>query len=205
MSGRTDKPALKSAGESLAGSLGGKRVAIVATHGFEQSELLEPCKALRAAGAAVDVVAPAGEPIQGMRHHEKGDKVAVDRTIGAVGADDYDGLVLPGGVANPDALRADPRVVAFVRGFFRAGKPVAAICHGPWTLIEAEAVRGRMLTSWPSLKTDLSNAGARWVDREVVVDGNLVTSRNPGDLPAFCREFASLLAAGATARRQAAE
>jgi protease I len=173
----------------MAAELQGKRVAIMATDGFEQSELTEPLKALRNAGASVDVIAPHGGEIQGMRHHDKGDKVRVDKTLDQVKAEDYDDLVLPGGVANPDALRTDPRAVAFVRAFFDAKKPVAAICHGPWTLIEADVVRGCEVTSWPSLKTDLKNAGARWVDREVVVDNGLVTSRKPDDLPAFCAKM----------------
>lgn len=188
----------------MAGELSGKRVAILATDGFEQSELIEPREALRQAGAAAEIVAPKMDRIQGMKHHEKGDQVQVDRTIEQVKPEEYDGLVLPGGVANPDALRTDPRVIAFIRGFVDAGKPIAAICHGPWTLIEADAVRGRTMTSWPSLKTDLKNAGAQWVDREVVVDGRLVTSRKPDDLPAFCREMIAAFR-GAGAGRQAAE
>ena len=188
----------------MAGELSGKRFAIVATDGFEQSELIEPRNALRQAGATADVVGPEAGRIQGMQHHEKGDQVAVDRAIEEVKPEEYDGLVLPGGVANPDALRTDPRVVGFIRGFVAAGKPIAAICHGPWTLIEANAVRGRTMTSWPSLKTDLKNAGAQWVDREVVVDGPLVTSRKPDDLPAFCREMIGLFRAGRQ-RRHAAE
>lgn len=188
----------------MAGELSGKRIAIVATHGFEQVELTEPLKALRGAGATVDIVAPAGGEIQGMRHHDKGDRVKIDRTIDQVKPEQYDALVLPGGVANPDALRTDGRVVGFVRGFFTANKPVAAICHAPWTLIEAGVVRGRTMTSWPSLQADLRNAGAIRVDREVVVDGNLVTSRKPDDLPAFCREVIALLA-GKRQQARAAE
>lgn len=172
----------------MSGELKGKRIAVVATDGFEQSELTEPLKALRDAGAVVDVVAPGREPIQGMRHHDKGDRVDVDRTLDEARAADYDGLVLPGGVANPDALRTNKRAVAFVKHFFEAQKPVAAICHGPWTLIEADVVRGRTMTSWPSLKTDIRNAGGNWVDQEVVVDHGLITSRKPDDLPAFCRK-----------------
>jgi protease I len=167
-------------------SLEGKNIAILATDGFEQSELLVPLKALRDAGAKVEVVAPHGGEIQGMKHHEKGEKVAVDRTVDAASAAAYQALILPGGVANPDELRTHPEAVSFVRAFADQSKPIAAICHGPWTLIEADLVRGRTMTSWPSLKTDLVNAGAKWVDKEVVVDGKLVTSRNPGDLPAFC-------------------
>jgi protease I len=170
-------------------SLHGRRIAILATDGFEQSELAEPLKALRQSGAAVDIVSLKGGEIQGMRHKEKGDKVGVDRTVSDANPDDYAALVLPGGVANPDELRTDDDAVRFVRHFANARKPIAAICHGPWTLIEADAVRGKEMTSWPSLKTDLKNAGARWVDREVVVDHGLVTSRKPDDLPAFCAKM----------------
>ena len=179
----------------MAETLKGKRIAIVATDGFEQSELLVPRSALEAEGAQVEIIAPKEGDIQGMEHHDKGRKVAVDRTIDEVKADDYAALVLPGGVANPDALRTNPKVVGFVKKFFEAQKPVAAICHGPWTLIEAKVVKGRTVTSWPSLKTDLENAGAHWVDREVVREEKLVTSRKPGDLPAFCREMVELFKA----------
>jgi protease I len=173
-------------------SLKGKSIAIVATDGFEQSELLEPRKALEAEGATVEIIAPKGGEIQGMEHHDKGQKVHVDRTIDEVAPEAYAALVLPGGVANPDALRTMPKVVTFVKRFFEENKPVAAICHGPWTLVEAGVVKGATMTSWPSLKTDLKNAGAHWVDREVVRDGKLVTSRKPDDLPAFCREMIDL-------------
>jgi protease I len=173
----------------MANELTGKRIAILATDGFEQAELTEPHKALLAAGATVDVVAPKAGQIQGMQHHDKGDRITVDRQLDQVDAERYAGLVLPGGVANPDELRTNERAVAFVRAFAASGKPIAAICHGPWTLIEANAVRGRTVTSWPSLKTDLRNAGAEWVDREVVVDNGLVTSRKPDDLPAFCAKM----------------
>lgn len=181
----------------MANELKGKRIAIVATDGFEQSELIEPKKALESVGAKVEVVAPKPGEIQGMQHHDKADRIKVDRTVDQAKPAEYDGLVLPGGVANPDALRTDPRVVGFVRQMVEAGKPVAAICHAPWTLIEAGAVRGRSVTSWPSLKTDLENAGARWVDREVVVDGRLVTSRKPADLPAFCSKMVEIFSAEA--------
>jgi protease I len=166
-----------------------QRVAVLATDGFEQAELTEPVKALRQSGATVDVVAPHAGDIQGMQHHEKGDKIRVDRTLAEVKPEDYAALVLPGGVANPDALRVDKQAVEFVRHFVTAHKPIAAICHGPWTLIEAGAVRGKRMTSWPSLQTDLRNAGADWVDQEVVVDHGLVTSRKPDDLPAFCAKM----------------
>lgn len=170
-----------------------KKIAVLATDGFEQSELTEPVKALREAGAQVEVVSPKSGEIQGMKHHEKGAKTRVDVELSQARAEEFDALVLPGGVANPDELRVNRQAVDFVKHFVQAGKPIAAICHGPWTLVEADAVRGKTLTSWPSLHTDLQNAGARWVDEEVAVDGNLVTSRNPGDLPAFNRELLALL------------
>ncbi len=172
--------------------LSGRKVAVLATDGFEQVELTEPVKALKGASATVVVVAPKGGQIQGMNHQEKGEKVGVDKTLDSVSPQDFDALVLPGGVANPDTLRTMPEAVAFVRHFAQAGKPIAAICHGPWTLIEADAVRGRKITSWPSLRTDLKNAGAHWEDNSVVVDGMLVTSRKPDDLPDFCREMLQL-------------
>jgi protease I len=175
--------------------LAGKRVAILATDGFEQSELLEPYKALRKAGAEVVVVSLDPGQIQGMKHADKGEMVDVDLLIDEARETDFSGLVLPGGVANPDRLRTNAKAVRFVAEFFRTGKPVGAICHGPWTLIEADVVRGRKMTSWPSLKTDLKNAGALWVDQEAVVDGKLVTSRNPDDLPAFCDRLITLLEA----------
>jgi protease I len=187
----------------MANDLSGKRVAIVATDGFEQSELFKPLQALRDEGATVEIVAPKPGMIQGMQHHDKAEQAAVDKTIDQVTPDDYDALVLPGGVINPDQLRTDERVVKFIKGFFDAKKPVAAICHGPWTLIEADVVRGRKVTSWPSLKTDLKNAGASWVDQEVVVDKGLVTSRKPADLPAFCRKLVEEIAEGRHARQKA--
>jgi protease I len=173
----------------MAEELKGKRLALVATDGFEQPELTEPREALKREGAVVDIVAPKSGRIQGMRHHERGDTVPVDHIIDEVVSDEYAGLVLPGGVANPDTLRLNPKVIGFVREFFEANKPVAAICHGAWTLVEADVGRGRTITSWPSLKTDLKNAGANWVDQEVVVDNGLVTSRRPDDLPAFCQKM----------------
>jgi protease I len=166
--------------------LAGKRIAILATDGFEQSELIQPRKALLNAGASVDIVSLKEGSIQGMNHDEKGEKVEVDVAVAGANEADYDALMLPGGVANPDRLRTDEKAVAFVRAFVAADKPIAAICHGPWTLIEAGAVEGKTVTSWPSLKTDLENAGAKWVDREVVTDRGLVTSRKPDDLAAFC-------------------
>jgi protease I len=173
-----------------------KRVAIVATDGFEQSELLEPKKALEAAGAKVDVVSPKPGRIRGWKAKDWGDEVAVDNVVGDVRADDYDALVLPGGVINPDRLRLHEDVLAFVRAFFDQHKPVGAICHGPWTLINAGVARGRHMTSWPSLRADLLNAGATWTDEEVVADRGLVTSRNPDDLPAFNRKLLEEIAEG---------
>jgi protease I len=180
----------------MAEKLKGKRVAILATDGFEQSELTVPQKALSEAGATAEIISLKSGKIQGMQHHDKGQKVAVDHTLAEVNPGDYHALVLPGGVANPDALRTDPKAVEFVRSFATTGKPIAAICHGPWTLIEADAVKGRHMTSWPSLKTDLKNAGAEWSDEEVVVDNGLVTSRKPDDLPAFCRKMIEEFAEG---------
>ncbi|WP_035985348.1 type 1 glutamine amidotransferase domain-containing protein [Leptolyngbya sp. KIOST-1] len=173
----------------MAQELNNRKVAILATDGFEQVELTEPKQALEKAGAQVHVVAPEGDTIQGWNHYDKGDTVPVDCTLDQVNASDYDALVLPGGVINPDQLRMNDQAIQFIKAFFADSKPVAAICHGPWTLVEADVVKGRTVTSWPSLKTDLSNAGATWVDQEVVVDQGLVTSRNPKDLPAFNRKM----------------
>ncbi|MGE0223248.1 MAG: type 1 glutamine amidotransferase domain-containing protein [Acetobacteraceae bacterium] len=173
------------------------RIAVLATDGVEQIELTEPVRALRAAKHDAQVIAPHSGQIQGMNHHEKGDGLAVDQTLADAFPEAFDGLVLPGGVANPDELRTNPEAVAFVRHFVQAGKPIAAICHGPWTLIEADGVHGRTMTSWPSLRTDLRNAGARWEDKPVVVSGRLVTSRKPDDLPDFCREMITLFESAA--------
>lgn len=179
----------------------GRRVAVVAADGVEQVELTEPVKALRAAGAEVTIVSLKPGEIQAMNHDvNPGDKIRVDAEVGAVRPDQFDALVLPGGTTNPDKLRMDPKVVAFVRHFSEARKPIAAICHGPWTLIEADAVRGRKMTSWPSLQTDLRNAGATWVDETCVVDGNLVTSRNPQDLPAFNEHMLQVFGGSGAAR-----
>jgi protease I len=170
----------------MAAPLNGKKVAIlVATEGIEQVELTEPRKALEEAGATVELVSTETGEAQAFNHLDKADTFPIDRAVSDVSAEDYDALMLPGGVANPDNLRTNEDAVGFVRGFFDAGKPVAAICHAPWTLVEADVVRGRTLTSWPSLQTDLRNAGATWVDEEVHVDQGLVTSRKPDDLPAF--------------------
>jgi protease I len=171
----------------MADPLTGHRVAfLVAAEGIEQVELTGPWTAIERAGGQPELVSPERGTVQAFHHLDKADTFPVDRTVTEASAADYDALVLPGGVANPDALRADPEAVAFARSFFEQDKPVAAICHAPWTLIEADVVRGRKLTSWPSLRTDLRNAGAEWVDEPVVVDRGLVTSRNPDDLPAFC-------------------
>ncbi len=178
---------------SSGGALQGRRIAVLATDGFEQVELVEPVRALEAAGAQVDIVSLEPGEIQGMNHDEKADMLPVDRTVDEAKAGDYDGLVLPGGVANPDRLREDERAVALVRDFIERDKPVAAICHGPWLLVEADAVRGRTLTSWPSLKTDIRNAGGTWEDKETVVDQRLLTSRKPADLPAFCDKLVTML------------
>jgi protease I len=162
-----------------------KKVAILVTDGFEQVEMTEPKQALEQAGAKSHIISPKSGTVQGWNHFDKGDNFQVDLTLDSANPGDYDALLLPGGVANPDQLRTNEKAVKFIQSFFEAGKPVAAICHGPWTLIEADVVKGRTVTSWPSLKTDLKNAGANWVDQEVVVDQGLVTSRNPGDIPAF--------------------
>jgi protease I len=180
----------------MPGKLQGKKVAILATDGFEQSELFEPLKALLDAGAQAVIVAPKPGSIQGWKHAEPGDKVLVDLMLDEADADDFDALVLPGGVMNPDALRINPKAVKFVKEFHTARKPIAAICHGPWLLAEADIVEGRRVTSWPSLKTDLRNAGAEWTDAEVVCDRGLVTSRKPDDLPAFNRKLIEEIAEG---------
>jgi protease I len=190
--------------EKKAGDLAGKKVAILVTDGFEQVELTVPKQAIEAAGGLVYIIAP-GERIQGWNHDDKADVFSADVRLDDAKALDYDALVLPGGVRNPDRLRTDGRAVKFVRAFFDASLPVAAICHAPWTLIEAGAVLGRTVTSYPSLKTDLRNAGAQWVDEEVCRDKGLVTSRSPQDLPAFCREMLREFAEGAAAALDAAE
>jgi protease I len=171
--------------ETTMAQLEGKTVAILATDGFEQSELLEPKKALEDAGAKTQIVSLQSGEIKGWKEKNWGDSIPVDLTVEEADASNYDGLMLPGGVMNPDKLRTNQKAVEFVYSFFQQQKPVAAICHGPWTLVEADVVNGRTLTSWPSLQTDIRNAGGRWVDEEVVVDNGLVTSRKPADLPAF--------------------
>ena len=173
-----------------------KRVAALVENGFEQSELMEPRRALEDAGAKVDVVSPQKMKVKGWKDGEWTVDVPVDRHLDTADAGEYDALLLPGGVLNPDKLRINPRAVQFVKAFVDSGKPIAAICHGPWTLIETDAVKSRTITSWPSLKTDLKNAGANWVDQEVVVDNGLVTSRKPEDLPAFNRKMIEEFAEG---------
>ena len=176
--------------------LTGKRVAILATDGFEQSELLEPMRAMKEHDASVDVVSPEGGKVQGFEHFDKGEQVPVDVKLSDADAGKYDALVIPGGLFNPDALRHDADSIRFTRAFFEAGKPVGAICHGPWVLVDADVIDSRELTSVPNIHRDLENAGARWVDREVVVDQGLVTSRKPDDIPAFCKKLIEEIAEG---------
>jgi deglycase len=177
-------------------SLSGKKVAILATDGFEQSELMEPKKALEGAGATTHVIAPKSGEIRGWHSHQWGEKIRVDRTLDQINASEYDALMIPGGVMSPDHLRTDTKAVQLVRDFAQAGKPIAAICHGPVLLIEAGIVKGRRITSWPSLRTDLKNAGANWVDQMVAADNGLITSRKPDDIPDFCKAFIDQLAEG---------
>jgi len=177
-------------------NLSGKRVAILATDGVEQVELTEPRKALDQAGAKTVVVSPKNGKIKGWQHDHWGDEIPVDVSLDQASSDTFDALMLPGGVMNPDHLRMNKKAVQFVKSFFDAGKPVAAICHGPWLLVEADVVRGRTVTSWPSLQTDLRNAGADWVDREVATDEGLVTSRKPDDIPAFSSKMIEEFAEG---------
>jgi protease I len=185
------------------GTLAGKRIAIIATDMVEQVELVEPRKALIEAGATTELISMKPGEIQGFNHYDKGDKHKVDKTAEEVDASDYDGLLIPGGVGNPDTMRTDENLVQFTRGFFEQGKPVAAICHGPWMLVEAGVVRDRTVTSWPSLQTDIRNAGGNWVDREVVVDEGLVTSRKPDDIPAFNKKMIEEFTEGKHARQKA--
>jgi len=184
--------------------LSGKKVAILVSNGFEQVEMTEPRKALDAAGAQTVLVSPEQDKVKGWQHTEWGDEFKVDVPLAQASPDDYDALVLPGGVMNPDHLRQNTQAVDFIRAFVQAGKPIAAICHGPWTLIEAGAVKGREMTSYPSIQTDLKNAGARWVDREVVTDNGLVTSRKPDDIPAFNKKMIEEFAEGIHQPQQAA-
>lgn len=185
-------------------TLAGKKIAILVADGFEQVELSKPREALDHAGAVTQIVSPAGKKVKGWNHTEWGEEMDVDVALKSADPGEFDALQLPGGVMNPDHLRMDPAAVEFVKHFFESGKPVAAICHAPWSLIEADVVRGRKITSWPSLKTDLRNAGAEWVDEEVVRDGNLVTSRKPDDIPAFNREMIALFAEGEGRGKKAA-
>lgn len=176
--------------------LKGKKVAILAADYFEQVELTKPRDALEEAGAEVKIVSPKSGQIQGMNHADKGDKVDVDLTLDEADPDDFDALMIPGGTMNPDTLRSTPAALEFTRHFFQAGKPAAVICHGPWVLADAGLARGRKLTSWPAIQMDLKNAGAEWVDEEVVVDNGLVTSRKPDDIPAFNRKMIEEFAEG---------
>lgn len=176
--------------------LSNKKIAILAADGFEQAELEEPKKALDKAGATTSIVSPESGEIQGMKHADKGDKFHVDVDLEDADPADYDGLMIPGGMMNPDELRANPTALNFVRHFFEKGKPVAAICHAPWVLIDAGVAKGRTLTSWPAIQTDVRNAGATWVDKEVVVDNGLVTSRKPDDIPAFNKKMVEEFAEG---------
>lgn len=187
----------------MAGKLNGKKVAILVANGFEQVEMTEPRKALEAEGAQTVLVSPVEGKVKGWNHVDWGDEFAVDMPLAQARADDFDALVLPGGQMNPDNLRLESDAVRFARDFFEAGKPVAAICHGPWLLVEADVVRDRTVTSWPSLQTDLKNAGANWIDEEVVTDQGLVTSRKPADIPAFNRKMVEEFAEGTHAHQRA--
>jgi protease I len=180
----------------MSSSLKGKKIAILATDGFEQSELMQPRQALEEAGAHTEVISPNAGKIKGWDHTDWGESVKVDKTLDNANAEEYDGLLLPGGVINPDHLRMDPKAVNFVQQFVSSGKTVGAICHGPWTLLEAGALKGKTVTSWPSLRTDLKNAGAHWVDKEVVTDGQFITSRKPDDIPAFNKAVIESVAQG---------
>ncbi|MCO6415006.1 type 1 glutamine amidotransferase [Siccirubricoccus sp. KC 17139] len=189
----------------MADELQGCKVAVLATDGVEQVELTEPVKALKQAGAQVEVVSPKPGSIQGWNHLDKADSIPVDRALDQADPGQYQALLLPGGVVNPDQLRLQPKAIDFVRHFVEQKKPIAAICHGPWTLIDAGGVRGRRVTSWPSLRQDLTNAGAQWVDEQVVTDQGLVTSRKPDDIPAFSRKMIEEFREGRHTGRQAAE
>lgn len=187
----------------MASELNGRKIAILATDGFEQTELLEPRKALDAAGATTVVISPKDGEIKGWNHADWGQTVKVDKVLADANPNDYDALVLPGGAINPDHLRMDPAAVNFVKQFVATGKTTAAICHGPWTLIETGALKGKTVTSWPSLKSDLKNAGANWVDQEVVTDGQFIFSRKPDDIPAFNRAIIEAIQQGKQERTAA--
>lgn len=187
----------------MAQNLQGKKVAILATDGFEQAELMEPRKALEQAGARTELISPKDGKIRAWNMKEWGEEVAVDQPLSAADPAGYDALLLPGGVMNPDRLRLLPEAVQFVKRFFDEDKPVAAICHGPWMLVEADVVRGRTLTSWPSVRTDIRNAGGNWMDREVVNDGNLITSRKPADIPAFNQRMIEVFGSRRSGRKVA--
>jgi protease I len=189
----------------MSNQLNGKKIAILVDNGFEQVEMTEPRKALEEAGAGTDLVSPQARQVKGWNHTDWGEQFPVDVPLSSADPEDYDALVLPGGVMNPDHLRQNTQAVDFVRAFVQSGKPIAAICHGPWTLIEAGAVKGREMTSYPSIRTDLKNAGARWVDREVVTDNGIVTSRKPADIPAFNKKMIEEFAEGIHQRRSAME
>jgi protease I len=190
----------------MADTLKGKKVAIIAADMVEQVELLEPRKALDDAGAKTELISIKPGEIQGFNHFDPGDKIKVDKLVEEVDASDYDALLIPGGVGNPDQLRGDENMVSFVREFFEQGKPVAAICHGPWVLVEAGVVKGRKLTSWPTLQTDIRNAGGNWVDEQVVTDQGMVTSRKPDDIPAFSKKMIEEFAEGVhTGQREKAQ
>lgn len=180
----------------MASNLKGKKIAILATDGFEQSELMQPRQALEDAGAKTEVISPNSGEIKGWNHKDWGESVRVDKTLDNANPQEYDGLVLPGGVINPDHLRMDAKAVNFVKQFVSTGKTIGAICHGPWTLLEAGALKGKTVTSWPSLMTDLKNAGANWVDEEVATDGQFITSRKPDDIPAFSKAVIESVAQG---------
>jgi protease I len=188
----------------MANELQGKKVAFLFTEGVEQVEVTEPLKAVKAAGAEVELLSLDKGEVQMFNHLDKGDTIQADRAVSEADPSDYDGLVLPGGVANPDQLRMDQDAVRFVRQFFEQGKPAGVICHGPWLLVESGVAKGRTVTSWPSLQTDLRNAGATWVDEEVHVDNGLVTSRKPDDLPAFCQKIVEEFAEGRHGQKVAA-
>jgi protease I len=190
----SQRPIARAQDRPLDDELKGKRIAILVANGFEQSELLEPKKALDAAGARTSIVSPESKEVKSWTNKNWGEAIAVDVPLDGASVQQFDALLLPGGVMNPDTLRMNPKAVGLVKAFAEADKPIAAICHGPWTLVEADLVRGKTLTSWPSLKTDVRNAGGNWVDEEVVVDKNLVTSRKPADIPAFNRAMIALFA-----------